>query len=158
MNITRSHIVPAPAAAAWAVLADYRRDREWRTGVEVMEPSPAGPAQPGTTTHEVMRLGGKTYVNEGVVDAVDAGHLLTWHTVEGADASGSRQVVDRPDGTSEVTLTLNVRPHGGEVLIAPIVRRMLDRNLRRDLAALSALVADVRTSSASADSADSAAA
>lgn len=148
MNITRSHTVPAPAAAVWAVLADYRRDPEWRTGVEVMGPSPAGPVQPGTTTHEVMRLGGKTYVNDGVVDTVDPGRCLTWHTVQGADASGSRQVVERPDGTSEVTLTLSVRPHGGEVLIAPIVRRMLDRNLRRDLAALSALVTDPSTSAA----------
>lgn len=140
IDLTRSHIVPAPAAVVWAVLSDHRRDPEWRTGVEVMEPSPPEPSRPGTTTHEVMRLGGRTYVNDGVVDAVDPGHRLAWHTVEGADASGWRRVVDRGDGTCEVTLALTVRPHGAEVLIAPLVRRLLAKNLRRDLAALASLV------------------
>lgn len=144
IDLTHTRTVPAPAPAVWAVLADYARDPEWRTGVEVMEPSPAGPVQPGTTTHEVMALGGRTYVNDGVVDTVEDGRRFTWHTVEGADASGSRQVVARPDGTSEVTLTLTVRPHGAEVLMAPVVRRMLARGLRRDLDALATLVTSVR--------------
>lgn len=143
IDITRTHVIDAPASAVWAVLADYSRDPEWRAGVEVMEPTPLGPARPGTTTHEVMRLGGRTYVNDGVVDTVESvgtGHCFAWHTVEGADAHGWRRVVERPDGTTEVALNLVVRPHGAEALMAPIVRRMLDRGLRRDLVALADLV------------------
>lgn len=140
IDLTRSLDLAAPAPAVWEVLADYGRDAEWRTGVLAMEPDAPGPAREGTTTHETLRLGGRTYVNDGIVDAVEPGHRLTWHTVSGADASGSRRVVARADGGSRVTLTLTVRPHGAEVLLAPLVRRMLDRNLRRDLAALAALV------------------
>jgi uncharacterized protein YndB with AHSA1/START domain len=141
IDLTHTHDIPAPAATVWAVLADYTRDPEWRTGVEVMQPDPAGPARPGTTTHEVMRLGGRTYVNDGVVDEVDPGRRLTWHTTEGADASGARMVESLPEGTCRVTLTLRVRPHGVEAFMAPVIRHMLDRNLRRDLQALGALVA-----------------
>ncbi len=140
IDLTRSLTIAAPADEVWAILSDYRRDPEWRTGVLVMEPTPPGPAQPGTTTHERMRLGGRTYVNDGVVDTVEPGRRLTWHTTEGADADGARAVEPLTDGTCHVTLSLRVRPHGAEALMAPVVRRMLDRNLRRDLDALAALV------------------
>ena len=145
IDLSRSLTIHASAADVWALLSDYRRDPEWRTGVATMEPSPPGPSRPGTTTHEEMRLGGRTYVNDGVVDAVDPGRRLEWHTTEGADASGAREVEPLPDGTCRATLTLRVRPHGAEVLMAPVVRRMLDRNLRRDLDALAALVAAAAT-------------
>jgi uncharacterized membrane protein len=141
IDLTRSHAIDAPATAVWAVLSAYGRDPEWRTGVLLMEPSPPGPAEPGTTTHEEMRLGGRTYVNDGVVDEVDPGRRLTWHTTEGADASGARMVEPLADGSCRVTLTLRVRPHGVEAFMAPVIRRMLERNLRRDLRALAALVA-----------------
>jgi uncharacterized protein YndB with AHSA1/START domain len=140
IDLTRSLTIDAPAPAVWAVLSDYARDPEWRTGVLVMEPSPAGPVAVGTTTHEEMRLGGRAYVNDGVVDEVDPGRRLAWHTTDGADASGSRLVEALPDGGCRATLVLRVRPHGAEALMAPIVRRLLDRGLRRDLEALAALV------------------
>ena len=141
IDLTRSLTIDAPATEVWALVSDYARDPEWRTGVLVMEPSPPGPAEPGTTTHEEMRLGGRTYVNEGLIDTVEPGRRLTWHTTDGADAEGARAVEPLTDSTCQVTLSLRVRPHGVETLMAPVIRRMLDRNLRRDLQALAALVA-----------------
>jgi hypothetical protein len=105
--------IPAHADAVWAVLSDYRHDADWRRGVVEMQPDPPGPSVPGTTTHEVMRLGGRTYVNDGVVDVVVPGERLDWHTTQGAEASGSRQVTPLADGRCRVTLRLRVRPRGG---------------------------------------------
>lgn len=138
--------IPARAEAVWAVLGDYRHDADWRTGVIEMQPDPLGPSVPGTTTHEVMRLGGRTYVNDGVVDVVVPGERLEWHTTQGAEASGSREVTELPDGRCRVTLRLRVRPRGAEVLIAALVRATLRTQLRKDLRTLRELVlADVPT-------------
>ncbi len=131
-----------PMAAAtdevWAILADYRRDTEWRAGVLAMEPSP-GPLAVGTTTTEVMRLAGMRYVNEGLVTALEPGRRLVWRTTSGATADGVRSVEAVDDEVVRVVLELRVVPTGSERLMAPLLRPMLRRNLRRDLRRLRAL-------------------
>jgi uncharacterized protein YndB with AHSA1/START domain len=140
IDLIRSHDIPAPATAVWAVLADYRRDPEWRTGVLSMEPDTPGLARPGTTTHEVMRLGGQTNHVDAVVEEVDPGSRLTWRTTAGADANGFRLVESTGGDLCRVTLGITIRAHGAERLLVPVVRRMMGRNLERDLVALAALV------------------
>ena len=132
--------IDRPAAEVWQVLADYARDPEWRTGVRSMVPTPPGEAQVGTTTTEVLRLGGRTWRNDGEVTAVDAGRRFTWRTTVGADADGARAVSPTSDGSCLVSLELRVRPHGAERLMAPLLRRMLQKNLHRDLSRLRELV------------------
>ena len=132
--------IERPAADVWQVLADYGRDPEWRTGVQAMVPTPAGEAQQGTTTSETLRLAGRTWHNDGEVTSVDPGRRFTWRTVTGADAEGARSVVTTGDGSCLVELELRVRPHGFEKAMAPLLRRMLQKNLRADLARLQALV------------------
>lgn len=139
IELTTSRVVAAAPEAVWAVVSDYPRDPLWRTGVTVMEAS--GPLGPGITTHEVMRLGGRTYVNDAVIDSVTPGRHLTWHTTEGADASGARTVERTADGTARVTLEVVAHLHGLERALGPVLKRLLARNLRRDLDRLAAVVA-----------------
>lgn len=134
--------LPASAQAVWDVIADYRRDVQWRTGVTCMVPTPADQVRVGTTTVEELRLGGKTWRNAGRVIAVTPGHHFSWRTTDGAVAHGSRTVEILGPERSRVRLELNVTPHGAERLMAPVLARMLRRNLRRDLAQLRALLAE----------------
>lgn len=128
--------IARPADEVWALVADYARDPEWRTAVVAMVPTPAGLVRPGTTTAEALRLAGKTWHNDGEVAEVEPGTRFTWRTTEGADAHGSRAVVPLGEGTCRVRLELTVRPHGAERLMAPVLRRMLARNLAADVQAL----------------------
>lgn len=130
----------ASPQAIWDVIADYRRDPEWRTGVISMVPTPAGCVQVGTTTVEDLRLAGKTWRNVGRVTAVTSGQHFSWQTTDGADAHGSRTVESLGPDRSRARLELTVTPHGVERLMAPLLARMLRRNLRRDLARLGALL------------------
>lgn len=132
--------IDRPPAEVWAVVADYDRDPEWRKGVETMAPSTRGPAVVGTTTDEVLHLGGRTYRNRGEVLAVEPGRRLEWRTVRGADANGSRTVTPTADGRSEVELVLGVRTHGLERLLQPVLAPMLRKGLHQDLARLAALL------------------
>jgi uncharacterized protein YndB with AHSA1/START domain len=140
IDLARTRDIAAPAGAVWAVLADHTRDPEWRTGVLRMEPDTEGLARPGTVTHEVMRIAGTTNHVDAVVEDVDPGRRLTWRTTAGADADGIRLVEPTGGERCRVTLAITIRPHGAERLLAPVVRRMMGRNLERDLVALDALV------------------
>ena len=92
IDITHQITVTAGAEAVWAVLADYGRDVEWRTGVVRMESTPADEVEVGTTTTEVLRVGGRSYTNLGEVTAVDRGRRFEWRTTAGANAHGARAV------------------------------------------------------------------
>jgi uncharacterized protein YndB with AHSA1/START domain len=139
ITITRSATIEAPADAAWAIVADYDRDPQWRAGVSTMAPTPSGPVSVGTTTAEVVRFGGRTYRNAGQVTAVDPGRRFSWRTTSGTEADGSRSVRPLGDGRCEITLELTVRPHGTERLLRPVLARMLDRGMAGDLDRLAAL-------------------
>lgn len=132
--------IDRPAAAVWAVLADYARDPEWRGGVREMTPTPAGPVVPGTRTRERMRFAGRELRNDGEVVAVSPGRRFVWRTTAGADAEGAREVHPLGEGRCRVELLLRARPHGAERLTAPLAALLLRRGLRADAARLRELV------------------
>jgi uncharacterized protein YndB with AHSA1/START domain len=133
--------IDQPAATVWAVLADYGCDPDWRDGVETMAPNPAGEVRVGTTTAEVMRLAGRVYRNAGVVTDVRPGECFSWRTTSGADAHGSRCVEPLGTHRCQVSLEIEVRLHGMERALQPVLMAMLRRTLRADLRRLGQLVA-----------------
>ena len=142
ISISQTIDIDVDAATAWAIIADYSNDRRWRSGVISMESTPTGPVEAGTTTHEVIKVAGKTWTNFGVVTSVEPGHKFWWRTTSGAQASGSRQVSNDADGRSRVSLELQVTPTGIDRLTAPIAGLLLRRGLRKDSITLRALLAD----------------
>lgn len=138
ITIIEERAIELPADPVWAVLGDYHRDPEWRTGVTSMTID-AEPPRTGARTVELLKLGGRTYRNVG--ELTDVGALaISWRTVEGARAHGSRAV--HPSATGCVArLELAVTPGGAERLLAPVLARMLRRNMRRDLGRLAQLAA-----------------
>lgn len=125
--------VAEPAARVWELVGDYRHDPVWRAGVSTMDPSPAGPAEPGQTTDEHMRFAGRAYRNGGRVESVGPGRTLSWRTTSGVDAAGRRTVEELPGGRSRVRLETDVRPTGLNRLLAPVLGPMLRRQLVGDL-------------------------
>jgi hypothetical protein len=58
MKIIVSIAIAFPAERVFALVSDYTRDPEWRTGVLEMSQMPPGPSQVGTQTLEVARFFG----------------------------------------------------------------------------------------------------
>lgn len=133
--------IARPASVVWDVVADYGRDPDWRAGVATMAPVPPGPVTERTTTAEVVRAGGRTYRNSGAVTSLGPGARFTWRTTAGADvdADGSRSVEPLGADRCRVRLELRVRPHPGQRLFTPLLRRTLRRGLAADLGRLRAL-------------------
>ncbi|MBN9110064.1 MAG: SRPBCC family protein [Pseudonocardia sp.] len=136
IEATASVDIDAPAASAWAVVADYRLDPLWRRGVEEMRPTPAGLVVPGTTTVERMRFAGRAMRNDGVVRTVEPGSRFEWRTTTGVEAEGSRSVVPLGPRRCRVDLVLRVRLRGLAAPAGPLLRR----GLRADAARLATLV------------------
>jgi uncharacterized membrane protein len=145
-SFIESLVIDAPAESIWSVIADYGRDPEWRSGVVSMTIEPTGAIAAGASTHEVIRVAGRTYRNSGVIDHVVRGSTIEWHTTSGAEARGARSVRALAPDRCAVTLELHVVPRGLNRLFAPVLRRMLRANLHRDLAELAALTAAVPAS------------
>lgn len=128
--------VHRPAAAVWRIVADYRRDPQWRAGVKTMAPRPADLVRVGTTTAEELRFAGQTFHSDGEVTSVDNGKSFAWRTLSGAKAQGARHVTAVDEERCRVTLELHVTPEGAMRVMAPVMTRMLARTLRADLARL----------------------
>ena len=138
--LTHEIDLDAPAEAVWRVVADYTRDADWRRGVVSMVPTPTAPVEVGTTTAEVMKVAGRTYRNDGEVVAVGPGMRFAWRTTAGAVAHGARQVTPIDADRSRVRLELHVTPTGVNRLLAPLLRRVLERGVAADLERLRELV------------------
>lgn len=139
IGFSASSEAACPADHAWAVLADYARDAEWRGAVESMVPTPPGPAAPGTLTAERMRFAGRILHNDGEVVSAGPGLRFAWRTTSGVDAEGSREVVPLGPDRCRIVLRTRVRPTGVERALAPLVRLVLRRGLRADLRRLRSL-------------------
>ena len=125
--------LPVSTSTAWRFIADYAHDVEWRSGVRAMSSEPPGVVVVGAQTAEELRFGGTTYRNLGEVTAVEHERSLSWRTTSGADARGSRSLEPLGGERCRLTLELTVVPSGRERLLAPILVRLLARNLRRDV-------------------------
>lgn len=124
--------IDRPAQDVWALLADYGRDPQWRAGVLSMTASPPGPAAAGTTTAEVMRFAGRTLRNDAEIVSVGPGYELAWRTTSGIDANGVRVVEPRDPRRCRVRLATRVRPHGFDLVVAPLARLLLQRRITGD--------------------------
>jgi hypothetical protein len=133
-------VIDRAAEHAWAVLADYGRDPEWRRGVVTMAPEPACPVRVGTTTAEVLGVAGRTYRNGGVVTAVEPGIRFTWTTTSGVVADGSRAVEALSPGRCRVRIEQCVHPRAAQRMLVPLLRVLLRRTLAGDVRRLKTLV------------------
>ena len=136
MRVVGSVEIDRPASEVWAYVADYGNDPSWRAAVTQMRPSVPGPVQVGVTTHEWLRLLGRTFRTDAVIDRVEVGRLLEWRAYDRQkQLQGSRLV--EPTGPTSCRFTEVVeggllglwRPLGP--LVAWLLQRQATADLRR---------------------------
>lgn len=146
-TLVRHLDVDVPAADAWAVVADYRRDPQWRGGVRTMQPVPDGPVTATTTTTEVLRFAGRTYRIPGRVTDLRADgpeRSVVW---EATKAHGRRAVIATGERSCRVELDLHLHVGPSERMMAPLLVRLMSRRLDGDVTRLRTLLRQSATSS-----------
>lgn len=141
LSLVETVQIDRPASTVWAVVADYSRDAELRTGLSEMTPDPAGPPRDGTRVHEVLRTGGRTYVTDTVVSDVEEGtsYRFVGRGTSG-DVAGRRIVLPLGATRSSFTYEIDLRLRGATHVVQPLVARVLRSGLRKDLNNLRRLV------------------
>jgi hypothetical protein len=128
MEITHSIRIARPARDVSAFVTDYANDTKWREGVLEMTVR-------GRQTHERLTFLGSTYVTEGEIVEQTERRLAFRGASPDVESHGYREVVDH--GATVVTYSLTLRPKKFLLrLLAPILRVLYSRRVRRDLAAL----------------------
>jgi len=139
--ISESTQVDVPAAELWGVVEDYAFDVRWRRGIVEMTPNPPGPPAIGSKIHEVTRTAGRTYVTDTIVESVGPDYQYRFSgSGDSGRVSGGRTVIAITDGSAEFTYDVELGLSGVLRLAKPLVRTMMRRTLRRDLAALKVLI------------------
>ncbi|MBZ0233950.1 MAG: SRPBCC family protein [Deltaproteobacteria bacterium] len=129
--------LPVPPADVWAVIADYRRDPEWRAAVE-MTVEPAGLVTEGAVTDERLRaLGSWTRTTARIRDVVPG---RSFRFVSDDGAVEGRRAVEGTDGGSRLTVWLRVTLPRAMAPLARFMGWMFRHRVRRDLARLRRVV------------------
>ena len=141
MEMTTEIVIDRPPDEVFAVLADYRRDAEWRSAVVAMRVEPDAPVTLGSRIVEELRFGGQTHVTTTTVTTFEPGERLAF---TGANATtvvrGSRAVSPQGAGT-RVTQHLELLPQRDAMrLLGPLLAPAYRRVAARDLSALKALL------------------
>ncbi|HET7518520.1 MAG TPA: SRPBCC family protein [Actinomycetes bacterium] len=147
MRVVGSVEIDRPASQVWAYVADYGNDPGWRAAVSQMQTSRPGPAQVGVTTHELLRLLGRTFRTDATIDRVETGHRLQWRAADRQkQLHGSRLV--EPTGPASSRFTEVVEGHllGPVRPLEPLVAWLLRRQAAADLRRLKQLLEQPTTS------------
>lgn len=126
-------------AEVWSVVGDFGNDRRWRGGVDEMRSDPPGLARAGTTTHEVLRFLGSTYVTDATVTEAVPGRLAYEGEGDGTTVRGYRRVEQAPGGARFVE-GLEIGLSGPMRLLEPLLARLYARRMRSEVLALKTLL------------------
>lgn len=139
MGVMESGIeVARDPAEVWGVVGDFGNDRRWR-GVDEMRSDPPGPARAGTSTHEVLRFLGSTYVTDATVTEAAPGRLAYEGGGDGTTVRGYRRVEQAPGGARFVE-GLEIGLSGPMRLLEPLLARLYARRMRSEVLALKAML------------------
>jgi hypothetical protein len=118
--------------AAFEFAGDYANDPLWRKGVLAMSYASAGAPRVGATTHETMRSMGRTAVTVAEITEYSASRTA-FRSVSGpVPCHGSRQFVANRTGTTFI-YSLTLAPTGALLLLEPLLRWVLARQVRNDV-------------------------
>ena len=135
VSVTRSRRIAAPVDRVWAVIADHERWPEWFDALDEVERVGSGE---GVGGHRRVRLRNMTFEEEFL--AWEPGSRFGF-VVTHVDKPGLRSMVEdirlAPDGDAATTITYSQAADPvAAVVTAPLMRRVLSRNLDKGLAGL----------------------
>jgi uncharacterized protein YndB with AHSA1/START domain len=129
----------APREAVFAFLADPRNRPRWQSSLVAFEPVDDGPPRAGMRWRETARGAGRFEMAISAYEPPDrwAERLASPRAEGEVDVRFAEE-----DGGTRLAVTVDVRIRGVARLAAPLVRLLLRREMRRDLARIPALLSE----------------
>ena len=136
--ITKSILIERPPDEVFAYLDDLEAHHEWQGQVVSAKVVTDGPTRVGTEVEETRSIGGReVHMRWRVSDHDPQARRSAFETIESSMLKPSGAIEVAPAGEhSEVTFSIDPNPVGFGKLLAPIMRRQVDKQVDLDLAAL----------------------
>jgi hypothetical protein len=135
-------VIPRARAQVAAYMFDPRNDARWTTGVIAVNPLTPGRLRLGSRVERTVKFLGKrfSYTYE-VVDAQDDS-LVEMTVTQPFPMHVRYELEDEGPATTRAVIHARGDASGFYRLLAPIMNRMVRRNIRRDLEALAKALGD----------------
>jgi uncharacterized protein YndB with AHSA1/START domain len=125
-----------PAADVFDYLADGTHNRDWRAGVLEIERTSPGDGEGATYRQVLAGPGGRPISGDYRVTVCEPPRRLEFLVTAGpARPSGTFELTENPDHSTQVRFALELQPTGVMKLMAPLITRQM----RREVAQLDTL-------------------
>lgn len=126
----RSVTVERAIDEVFAYLADGRNNVRWRDGVLEIEPATEATGE-GVTYRQVLKgPAGRPIRGDYRITRHDRPHTLEFAVIAGpARPTGRFRLEPAGDGRTRVTFVLELEPRGPSRLLAPLIRRQMQREV-----------------------------
>lgn len=133
INIDKSIHINKNCEKVFDFAADYRNDIKWRSNVRDMQLLPSGQIKRGVKTRELLNFMGKNYLT--IAEVVDYKYCsITSFKGENNTSfvTGFREFLPNDNGTI-FRYSLQLSPKGFMKILAPILGRALNKQIKKDL-------------------------
>ena len=124
--------IQRPPAEVFAFLADAENDRKWRDGIVDIRRQGGGDVGVGTRYRQRMKgpLGRRIPASIEIT-AYEPERLIAFHALEGPVRPEGRYELSPSDGGTRLLFALRAETGGLKKLMAPMVRRTMEREVGR---------------------------
>jgi Polyketide cyclase / dehydrase and lipid transport len=135
IDILTEVTIRRPRAEVAAYMFDPKNDAAWTTGVIECRPLTEGRLRAGARVERVVKFLGRRFAYQYEVTAAGADTFVELRVERPFPMQIRYQLDDAPDGTL-ASIRARGEPGGFFRVAAPLMRRMVHRNIKRDLALL----------------------
>lgn len=141
LDLSSTIEIQRPADDVFAVISDFSRNPEWQGGMRRAHWTSEPPLRVGSTYDQVARFLGRDVITSFEVVAFEPGRSVTIESRESSFPITVTRTVE-PTGTdrSRVTATISGQPGRFFFLVAPLLRPLVERSVRRDYRRLKELL------------------
>jgi len=137
VDVAPETVISRTRAEVAAYMFDPARDLEWTHGIIASRTLTDGPLLPGASVERVARFLGREFTYRYEVTAFEPDSLVAMAVTRPFPMDVCYELEDVPGGT-RVRIRASGSPGGFFGLWSPLLRRMVRRNISRDLATLKA--------------------
>jgi len=137
VDVAPETVISRPRTEVAAYMFDPARDLEWTRGISSSRMVSDDPFGTGTFVERVARFLGREFAYRYEVTAFEQDSLVAMAVTRPFPMDVRYELEDAPEGT-RVRIRASGNPGGFFGLWSPLLRRMVRRNISRDLATLKA--------------------
>ena len=144
VGVAPETVIARRRADVAAYMFDPARDLEWTHGIVASRALTDGALRAGASVERVTRFLGREFTYRYEVTAFEPDSLVAMQVTRPFPMDVRYELEDAPEGT-RVRIRASGNPGGFFGLWSPLLRRMVQRNISRDLASLKARLENENT-------------